>query len=65
MLHIRRVLCPVDFSPAVVAGLDDTEDFNCNSQQLRGGCPGGDCGHELGRLFPGQASMATLRGPTW
>lgn len=52
------------FAGAVVARLDDAEDFTCHSQQLRGGCPGGKCGHELGRLFPGRASMVPL-GAGW
>jgi hypothetical protein len=48
------------FAGAAVAGLDSPEDFTCHSQQLRAGCPGGECGHELTRLFPGRAAMATL-----
>jgi hypothetical protein len=52
------------FAGAVVAGLDHTEDFTCQTQQRRGGCPGGECGHELGRLFPGRAAMGTL-GAGW
>jgi hypothetical protein len=40
------------FTGLVVDGLDDASDFTCASQQRRGGCPGGDCGHELKWLFP-------------
>jgi hypothetical protein len=52
------------FAGAVVAGLDHARDFTCHSQQLRGGCPGGECGHELKRLFPGRNSMVPL-GVGW
>jgi hypothetical protein len=48
------------FAGAVVAGLERAWDFTCMTQQLRGGCPGGECGHELGRLFPGRAALAPL-----
>jgi len=48
------------FAGAVVAGLDHAKDFTCHSQQLRGGCPGGECGHELRRLFPSRNSMVPL-----
>jgi hypothetical protein len=50
------------FAGAVVAGLDRAEEFTCLSQQERGGCPGGECGHELERLFPGRASVVGLKG---
>jgi len=52
------------FAGAVVAGLDHARDFTCHSQQLRGGCPGGECGHELKRLFPGRNLMVPL-GVGW
>jgi hypothetical protein len=40
------------FAGLVADGLDEVSDFTCLSQQLRGGCPGGECGHELRWPFP-------------
>lgn len=53
------------FAGAAVAGLDDASDFTCTTQQQRGGCPGGHCGHELAHLFPGHVSVAGLEGAGW
>jgi hypothetical protein len=49
---------------AVVTGLDDGSDFLCASHQARGACPGGDCGHELGRLFPAGRAARLAAGLT-
>jgi hypothetical protein len=49
------------FTDAWMAGLDDVARFTCASQQQRGGCPGGECGHELGRLAPVPASVNAMR----
>lgn len=40
------------FAGLVVDELDEAAGFTCASQQERGGCPGGDCGHELKWHFP-------------
>jgi len=48
------------FAGLVVDGLDDFSDFTCASQQGRGGCPGGDCGHELRWFFPDAARVRAL-----
>jgi hypothetical protein len=50
---------------AVVGGIDTASDFMCLAQQGRGGCPGGECGHELGRLFPGRPAVVALEGQPW
>ena len=49
------------FTDAWTVGLDDVEHFTCASQQQRGGCPGGECGHELRRLAPMPASVNAMR----
>ena len=41
------------FAGAVVAGLEGADAFNCHTQQERGACPGGHCGHELAGWAPG------------
>jgi hypothetical protein len=48
------------FTDAWAVGLDDVAHFTCASQQQRGGCPGGECGHELGRLAPAPASAGAM-----
>jgi hypothetical protein len=48
------------FAGLVVDGLDDPSDFTCASQQRRGGCPGGECGHELKWLFPDPSRVRAL-----
>ena len=48
------------FAGLVVGGLDHVSDFTCASQQQRGGCPGGECGHELRELFPVPARVRSL-----
>jgi hypothetical protein len=50
------------FAGAVASGIDDGSDFLCAAHQARGACPGGFCGHELGRLFPArQAALTAAR----
>ena len=49
------------FTDAWTGGLDDVAHFTCASQQQRGGCPGGECGHELGRLAPVPGSADAMR----
>jgi hypothetical protein len=48
------------FSGLVVDSLDTVSDFTCASQQRRGGCPGGQCGHELSDLFPDPSRVRAL-----
>ena len=48
------------FTGAWAAGLDSPSDFTCAGQQQRGGCPGGECGHELERLAPVRGSVDTV-----
>jgi hypothetical protein len=48
------------FAGLVVDGLDEAGDFTCASQQQRGGCPGGDCGHELRWLFPDASRVQAM-----
>jgi hypothetical protein len=50
------------FAGLVVDGLDEASDFTCASQQRRGGCPGGECGHELAHLFPEPARVRAMSG---
>jgi hypothetical protein len=40
------------FCGALADGLEDPGSFTCVSQALRGLCPGGDCGWDLGPLLP-------------
>ena len=40
------------FCGAVTDGLEDPAGFTCESQALRGVCPSGGCGWDLGRLLP-------------
>lgn len=49
-----RLLCG-----AVEDGLDDPEDFTCESEALRGTCTQSGCGHELDRLFPSTAGRSS------
>jgi len=48
------------FAGAVVAGLDGADAFNCHTQQERGACPGGHCGHELAGWFPGRDAFRKI-----
>jgi hypothetical protein len=48
------------FGGLVVDELDEAVDFTCASQQQRGGCPGGECGHELRWLFPDASRVQAM-----
>lgn len=48
------------FAGLVAYGLDEASDFTCASQQWRGGCPGGECGHELKWLFPDPSRVRAM-----
>ena len=48
------------FAAGAATGLDDAFSFTCASQQQRGGCPGGECGHELGALYPDHSALRAM-----
>jgi hypothetical protein len=53
-----RIVCG-----AAAGGLDQAEDFTCDSQRRRGGCDGPGCGHELRRFFPRQEARRAVAAP--